>query len=528
MGLLTATCLFFLGSCGPSDPRPPPVPGAPEAPAAPRGYDAQGRWESALPPRPGRPNLVLVLVEDLRHDALSPGSFPGATALLHAVTPRPEPTAAWASLLTGRAPWQHRLGHADPVPRLEPGYVTLPEILRHSAGYATRAFVSDARLARGESLWQGLEVHPERVGLAEAARALPRWLSTLPSGMPFAAVLHADEARAPYGERNHVPRVPGAVLPEPSPAEPFADLDALFTSRGALLASEEQARREGGAEAVVELRRSRLRRLWQPPLVGWRGDPPGAHDEALARWRAAYDGGAAWVTRLLQDLLAALATAGHGDDTLVLFTSSGGTAFLEHGILGSGRQLHDEQVRIPFLLLGPTPWSAAGAPRGARELTASLLDVLPTVLDVLGLPALEGLEGRSLLPDLVGAANPLPERPVLSEEDQDGDNTGEPQERATLVSVRTPRWKYIVRYDLRRGTVVEQAFDLQADPGERHDLAGATGVAAGLPWDPETCAAVERVRDGLWGSVDANRRTGSEIYSKGQPVRVGRPPPCAR
>lgn len=489
----------------------------PGAPATPR-YGADGALPAGTPRPSARPNLLIVLVEQLRHDALPASALPGAAAFQHAVSPCPEAAAAWASLLTGHAPWQHRVTHGEPFVRLEPGYVTLPEILRIGAGYATRAFVAGERLARSPTLWQGLEVHPERVGLVEAPEALAVWTQSLAPGTPWCAVLHADEALPPYGEANHVPRVLREVEPFHLLAGTGSDVDLAFTSRPGYAYLREGRRRQGGEAALVELERARLRWLWQPPDPA--SDLPGGAAARAARWRSAYDAGAVWIQGLLSRLAETARTLGGLENTLVLVTSSGGTAFLEHGIVGPGRHLYDEQVRIPFAWLGSRPWAG----RGALRATASLVDVLPTLLDLLGLPALQGLEGRSLIPALAGVDV---ERPVISEERQDGDNTGDPAVRATLVSVRTPRWKYVVRFDLRAGTVVEQAFDLRDDPLERADLAQA-GIASKVPFDGAMCIAVERVRDGLWGAVAATNRTGGEIYSAGQPVRGQRPPPCGR
>lgn len=488
-------------------------------PPAPR-YGTDGALPSGAERPPARPNLLIVLVEQLRVDALPAGALAGGTTFEHAVTPCPEAGAALASLLTGHAPWQHRVTHAEPFVRLEPGYVTLPEILRNGAGYATRAFVAGERLARSPTLWQGLDVHPERVGLVEAPEALAAWTRSLAPGAPWCAVLHADEALPPYGEENHVPRVLGEVQPFHLLGGTGPDVDLFFTSRPGYAYLREFSRRQGGEAALVELDRARLRWLWQPPGTDTAPDLPGGPVAGAARWRSAYEAGAVWIQGLLSRLAETARTLGGLENTLVLVTSSGGTAFLEHGIVGPGRHLYDEQVRIPCVWLGPRPWAG----RGALRATASLVDVLPTLLDLLGLPALEGLEGRSLIPELSGVDA---ERPVISEERQDGDNTGDPAVRATLVSVRTPRWKYVVRFDLRAGTVVEQAFDLRADPLERADLAQA-GIASNVPFDAALCAAVERVRDGLWGAVAATNRTGGEIYSSGQPVRGQRPPPCGR
>jgi arylsulfatase A-like enzyme len=86
----------------------------------------------------------------------------------------------------------------------------------------------------------------------------------------------------------------------------------------------------------------------------------------------------------------------------------------------------------------------------------SLVDVLPTLLQALGLPGVPGLEGASLWP-LVARREALPERPIVAEGTLHG-----PERRAL---VRWP-WKLV---EVDGGA--SRLFDLERDPGERDDLA---------------------------------------------------------
>jgi arylsulfatase A-like enzyme len=94
-----------------------------------------------------------------------------------------------------------------------------------------------------------------------------------------------------------------------------------------------------------------------------------------------------------------------------------------------------------------------------------LLDVMPTVLELLGVAAPAGLQGRSLVPLLQdGAALPAP--PAISEYSNQAIGR-------TFESVRHADTAYITD----RG--VERLFDLRADPGEEHDLAPSSPPALG-------------------------------------------------
>jgi len=92
----------------------------------------------------------------------------------------------------------------------------------------------------------------------------------------------------------------------------------------------------------------------------------------------------------------------------------------------------------------------------------SLVDVFPTVLELLGLPVdAAAVDGRSLLlPGLAGVADP--ERPIVSE------LRGQPRANR-LRAVRRGRWKLV--QDLTASTVA--LYDLETDPGERKDVAAA-------------------------------------------------------
>lgn len=303
---------------------------------------------------------------------------------------------------------------------------------------------------------------------------------------------------------------------------------------------------------VAEERLARATTLWQgfevEPRVGLEQAP-----EALSRWMRSLPAGTpraavlvtetlgrgygahrtpdgdvreAYETRVRQadarlgELLERLAAEQLDANTLVIVTSTSGTGLGEHGLFGAGADLHDEQIRIPLVFGG----SVFLTGEGAVHKTASLVDVLPTILDLLGLPLPEGVDGMALQRVLLGE---LRRGPVTSEEQQDGANTGDPAAKAVLVSVRSPAWKYLVRLDTRAGTVLEQAYDLDADAGEVTDLA-RDGSLAGLAFDDAFCEMVERVRDGIWGAVQGANRISGEIYSQGERVVSGRPVPCGK
>ena len=165
--------------------------------------------------------------------------------------------------------------------------------------------------------------------------------------------------------------------------------------------------------------------------------------------REHYENGLFFVDTLLGQLRATLEASGRWDDTLVVVVGDHGEAFGEHpGHKMHGSYIYDEAMRVPLLFhnkrLFPTP----------RRTTrvSNHLDILPTMLDLLGLPADERHQGVSV----VGAYKP---------------HTIYFYSRFAhyQLGLRDGRWKYIRDMD----TGNEELFDLLADPGEKNNLRAA-------------------------------------------------------
>jgi arylsulfatase A-like enzyme len=163
-----------------------------------------------------------------------------------------------------------------------------------------------------------------------------------------------------------------------------------------------------------------------------------------------YDGEIAFTDLHLGRLLDRLDELGMRDSTLVIVTSDHGEEFGDHGGIGHRSTLYREVQRIPLVIRAP------GVEPGRREEVVSLVDVSPTVLELLGGAALEPVAGRSLAPLLRGDA--LGVRPVLGEL---GGN------QLWSRSIITGRWKLLIDYKKK----LQQLFDLSNDSAERRDLA---------------------------------------------------------
>src|SRR5262249_6265396 len=115
-----------------------------------------------------------------------------------------------------------------------------------------------------------------------------------------------------------------------------------------------------------------------------------------------YLGEIAFADAQLQRLLDFLARHGLADSTIVVLAGDHGEGFAEHGEEGHGLLLHDETLRVPLVVRAPGHCRA-----GTRVAeTVSLVDVLPTLAELLSLPAPGNLQGRSLVPSLRGERAP--------------------------------------------------------------------------------------------------------------------------
>ena len=142
-------------------------------------------------------------------------------------------------------------------------------------------------------------------------------------------------------------------------------------------------------------------------------------------------------------------------DTYLVITSDHGEGLGERGLYGHARKIYDENVRIPLIVLGP------GLGPGVVADPVSTVDVLPTLLDLARVSPPRGLDGTSLVPWLTDPAGAGSTRPVVTVSRFYGD-------QRPSVAVTEGRFKLLVDSD---GSL--SLFDLDADPGETADVAGA-------------------------------------------------------
>jgi lipoteichoic acid synthase len=141
-----------------------------------------------------------------------------------------------------------------------------------------------------------------------------------------------------------------------------------------------------------------------------------------------------------------LQAGGLADSTLVVVVGDHGEAFGQHGNLIHASDIYDENVRVPLLLINPGLYSGE-----INEAVAGLVDVAPTIADVLGIPSAASWQGRSVF-----------------ERDRSGRAYFFSPYSRYLFGLRQANLKMVLDGESDRARV----YDLSVDPGETHDIAG--------------------------------------------------------
>lgn len=385
----------------------------------------------------GRPwNVVVILVDTLRADHLglygygrptSPaldGFARDAIVFANATSQAGCTFPSVNSLLTARYP-QLFLGQGEGRIGIPEAIPTLPEILRQQ-GYSTAA-VSASRIVRRTpsrfnrygGFGRGFDLFDETCARQPAACVNDRALGILPGlEEPFFLYLHYMEPHAPY---------------KPPPEHPRAFVSGSSGKRWVDRGDTEMIKRKiYGGRAEIEI-----------------------SDRDLAHLIALYDEEILYFDRQLDVLLGFLDRTGMIERTIVALLSDHGEEILDHGQVA-----HCRDLAYQTILWTPLVLKIPGVGGSVRSSLVQNLDLLPTLLDYLGIAYdLRGLDGISLRP-VIDSDRPIHRYSFASQ--------------GRSRTVRDGRLKAI--YHLGNGAL--ELFDLGSDPAELNDLASARPAVA--------------------------------------------------
>lgn len=386
-----------------------------------------------------RPDVVMIAIDTLRADHVhSFGNDWIRTPHLDALAgdgvrfTRCYATAPWtlpsfASIFTGLTPSHHgAVGGAREV--LDERFTTLAEHLAE-AGYRTYGVASVKWLTIPFGTAQGFNFElplasPPKLEGGPLVTALGKATFDLPRDKPLFTFLHYFDAHAPYA-----PPPPFARMyyegDERAPGEPV--LDFLRSPANAA------PNRDGG-------------------MYDWLAGVTDLRFPARE-----YAAGVSYTDDHVGQIVAELKRRGRYDDTLIIVVADHGEHLGEHDIWFTHTLPYQETLHVPLLVKLPRG-RAAGR---VVDTPVSTLDIVPTLLDWLDLPAANG-DGRSLR-DLVDGRDGGDASLLVAEQGSDANDFSKslidwPRK---LICFRTPEGE---RYEL---------YDLSRDPGERHDLAAS-------------------------------------------------------
>lgn len=423
------------------------------------------------------PNIVIVVLDTLRPDHLGLYGYERDTSPLldaradeffvfqNAQTVAPWTAPSLVSIMTGLYPDVHQV-RAFPYPgRMGAGATTLAEILKRY-GFATGAF-TEGGFAKGIfGLDQGFDVYPTNEGddvshgsnrtypsriKGNFDRLLP-WIEARGTDEPFFAFFQTYEPHSPF-------RAPEEYIQYFNPDyDEDADHALVEATINAWNVDRTTPSNEGyramqrhilhceyGNMPVIELPQLLIETSVEAgiPLEMF------VDDAEYLQWaHDVYDAEIRFTDSQLERLWEALEANGQADNTLVVIVSDHGEGLGQHGVMGHGGVLHDDVLRVVFML---RPVGDSFTPRRVNDLV-SLVDVVPTVLELMDLNSGNSrFQGESAVPLMRGESRP-----------DKATFTHAVSRMPIRHSARQGQWRFI----LHRVTREEELYNLAEDPGE--------------------------------------------------------------
>jgi N-acetylglucosamine-6-sulfatase len=445
---------------------------------------AAGPVLAASPVKQQRPNIIFVLVDDLRWDEFGAAGHPwletpnidrlareGAmfTEAIHAI-PLCSPNRA--TLLTGQYPSRHGVTGNEARSELSHRLDTFPRAL-NAAGYHT-GFIgkwhmgNDPTPRPGFDYWvsfpgQGKIIDPQLYENGKLTKTpgyvtdllsdrAVGFLAAAPADKPFFLALfhkaiHPDSTQRNDGSIDLT--APAEFIPAPRDAGRYAD--KTFPRRANYVPPDVVPPGDSHISGL-------LRQKYAPQTRAKYGaETDASTSDKTIRGRSemllSIDDGLGRLFRQLE-------STGQIDNTIIILSGDNGYFYGEHGLSTERRLPYEEAVRAPLLVRWPGRVKA-----GAKiDTLVSSVDLAPTVLDLAGVSIGPQVQGLSFAPALLGRKGP--ERQAAYTE-YNGDEVFDWVDQSTYRAVRTRRWK-LIRW-VQDPTRAE-LYDLVADPYEMTNL----------------------------------------------------------
>ena len=445
-----------------------------------------------------RPHVVLVCVDEMRADAMGAAGNPhidtpnlddlarGGYHFTRAYSATPTCVPARVAMFTGKSPSLHgRYGYREGVSFPEAYPVTLQSTLRE-AGYQTfgvgkmHVFPERARCGFDEVL-----LHD---GFLHTSRRLSRGPSAMIDDYVDFLRRESGDPRADYQETgigcNAMTARPWEREERLHPTRWVADESFRFLER-----------RDPTRPFFLYMSFHRPHAPFDPPQWLWdkyraRSGPARAQGQWLPRFdehrrdfdseaefgaqkestheqvRAGYYGSIEFIDLQLNRLKESLSDQGLLEDTVIVFVSDHGDMLGDHDMYRKSVG-YEGSARVPLVMHVPPRWRGGWGSPGEVGAIAELRDLMPTLLGLADVPVPGGVDGTDLGPATRG------ER---VREHLHGEHLIGSLGRHSMQWIRSERFKYV----WFSGDGHEQLFDLEADPCEERDVAGADDFAGEL------------------------------------------------
>jgi tetratricopeptide (TPR) repeat protein len=331
--------------------------------------------------------------------------------------------------------------------RLGPGHPTLATILR-SAGYRTGAFVGAFVLDARFGLNTGFDVYDDRYGDNRSAGAAEgaerRAEDVIKPALDW--ILNSNQPPAPGTQNPPTQNAPRTLNPPPRTQEKWFAWIHLYDPHEPYRAPEPYASQH----------------------------PP-------------YDAEVAYVDAQVGRLLDTLRSAGALENTLVSVVADHGESLGEHGERTHGVFVYEVTIRVPWMV-----WAGARV-SGESGTTARLIDVAPTLLDLIGVTPPRDFEGASIVPRVKAGGD----GPAVYVEAMDANIT---RNWAPLTGIVSGRTKFI-------NLPIPELYDLNADPGEASNV---------YTREPERARTLESLLRNSVSAYDANSSSAETVRLSGE------------